>query len=72
MFYERFAQLCEEKGTTPCAVTLAAEMSKANVTNWKNGASPTLATVTRLAEELKVPLIELLDTGMSGNKQKEE
>ena len=36
-------------------------MSKANVTGWKNGASPKILTVARLARELNVPIAELID-----------
>ena len=65
MFYDRLTRVCEREGRTLSAVTLAAGMSKANVTNWKSGAGPTLATVMRLAEELGVPVIELLDDSAS-------
>lgn len=61
MFYDRFMRVCEKNGRAPSAVALASGMSKANVTNWKSGASPKLETVTRLAKELGVPVIELLD-----------
>lgn len=61
MFYDQLKRVCEEKKVTPSAVALSAGMSKANVTNWKNGASPTLATVARLACELGVPILSLLD-----------
>ena len=61
MFYDQLARLCEEQGRTPSAVALAAGMSKANVTNWKNGASPTLATIDRLARELNVSVTALLN-----------
>ena len=75
VFYDQLTRACERKGRTPSAVALAAGMSKANVTNWKSGASPTLATVTRLAKELEVPVIELLDDSTSEvpkNGQQEE
>ena len=74
VFYDQLTRVCERKGRTPSAVALAG-MSKANVTNWKSGASPTLATVTRLAKELEVPVIELLDDSTSEvpkNGQQEE
>lgn len=54
MFYVRLKQLCEDRHTTPSAIALAAGMSKSNVTNWKNGASPKLDTMEALAAELGV------------------
>lgn len=61
MFYDRLKRLCEEKGTSPSAVAVAAGMSKANVTGWKNGASPKLDTIISLAKELGEPVSALLD-----------
>lgn len=61
MFYDRLKRLCEEKGTSPSAVAVSAGMSKANVTGWKNGASPKLDTIISLANELGEPVAALLD-----------
>lgn len=61
MFYDQFKRVCEEKKKSPSAVALAVGMSKANVTNWKSGASPKLVTLQRLAEELEVPVSALLE-----------
>lgn len=58
MFYERFAEICKAKGTSPCAVALSAGLSKSNITGWKRGSSPTVASVGKLAEKLGVPLAE--------------
>ena len=65
MFYDLLEKVCKEQGTSPSAVALAAGLSKSNVTNWKSGASPTLATVMRLAKELKVSPAEFLDGNTS-------
>lgn len=61
MFYDRLKRLCEEKGTSPSAVAAAAGMSKANVTGWKNGASPKLDTIISLAKELGAPVAALIE-----------
>ena len=63
MFYDQFKRVCEEKKKSPSTVALAVGMSKANVTNWKNGASPKLNTLQRLADELEVPVSALLGDG---------
>lgn len=67
MFYDQFKRVCEEKKKSPSTVALAVGMSKANVTNWKNGASPKLVTLQRLAEELEVPVSALLEDNVPEN-----
>lgn len=61
MFYDRLKQVCTSQGKSPSSVVQAIGMSKANVTGWKNGASPKILTVARLARELNVPIAELID-----------
>ena len=48
MFYDRLKQVCTSQGKSPSSVAQAIGMSKANVTGWKNGASPKILTVARL------------------------
>lgn len=64
-FYSHFQSLCDGKGRSPTNVVVAAGLSSCLVTAWKNGTSPTLATITRLAKELKVPVTEFLDDSAS-------
>lgn len=54
MFYETLKELCDKKNTTPSAVCVALNISKSNATEWKNGRSPKLDTVIRIAEHLGV------------------
>ena len=63
MFYAQLELLCAGKGTTPSALALSVGMSKANVTNWRNGASPKLDTLEKLADALGVPVAALLEKG---------
>lgn len=63
LFFEQLKRVCEEKGTSPSAVALAAGMSKSNVTNWSSGQSPTLDTVLKLAAQLGVDPSELIPKG---------
>ena len=60
-FYARFLQLCGEKSRSATNVVTTAGLSSCLVTAWKNGASPKLETVMRLADELGVPATSLLD-----------
>lgn len=60
MFYDQLKKACREKGTSPCALALAAGMSKSNVTNWKNGQAPKLDTIIKLADRLGVDPRDLL------------
>ncbi len=40
MFYERFVDLCNEKGMSPTAAIQAIGLSTGNLKNWKNGRIP--------------------------------
>lgn len=35
MFYDKFAELCDQKGVTPTAAAVAIGLSKATPTKWK-------------------------------------
>lgn len=60
MFYESLREVCRSKGTSPSAVCLALNMSKSNVTKWKQGRWPKLNTAVQIAEHLDVPLASLI------------
>lgn len=60
MFYETLKKICDEKQTSPSAVCAALSMSKSNVTEWKNGRSPKLDTVVKIADHLGVNPAELI------------
>lgn len=67
MFYDRYKQLCEQRGRSLSAVATAAGMSRANVTGWKDGAVPSIETIQRLAGALEVPASALLEEADSAN-----
>ena len=48
-FYERYVNLCNERGKSPSAVAIEIGLAKPTVNRWKNGSLPTDATVTRIA-----------------------
>lgn len=60
MFYETLKEVCDAKKTSPSAVCLALGMSKSHVTEWKNGRSPKLDTVIKIAAHLGVEPTELI------------
>lgn len=48
--YEVFLRLCNEKGKTPSAAALEMGLSKAMVSRWKKGSTPSDATVIKIAD----------------------
>ena len=54
LFYDTLKKICNEYNTSPSAVALAIGISKSNVTAWKNGRSPKLDTVIRIANYLSI------------------
>lgn len=54
LFYNTLKEVCEKKKTTPTAVAVAIGISRSNVTEWKNGRSPKLDTVIKIAEHLGI------------------
>ena len=60
MFYEALKEVCEKKKTTPSAICDALEMSRSNVTAWKEGRSPKLDTVIAIANLLGVSPAKLI------------
>lgn len=60
MFYEALKEVCDKKKTSPSAVCDALNMSRSNVTAWKEGRSPKLDTVIAIANHLGVSPARLL------------
>ena len=60
MFYKAFKEVCDKKKTSPTAVCDALNMSRSNVTAWKEGRSPKLDTVIAIAKYLGVSPARLL------------
>lgn len=58
MFWSNFYKLCQSKGTTPSAVLRELGMAGGLVTKWKNGATPTKATLKSLARYFEVDVSE--------------
>lgn len=66
MFYDNYIRLCNEIKKSPSAVALEIGISKPTVNRWKNGGSPTDATLSKIAEYFGISASELKE----GNKKK--
>ena len=61
MFFDNLKVACAKKGTSPTSLLKSLGMSTSSVTSWKNGVSPSIGTVYKLAEALEVNPKLLLD-----------
>lgn len=67
MFYDRFVDLCRQKGVPPTRAALEIGLSKSTPTSWKNrGLTPQGETLNKIADYFAVSVDYLL-----GNEQKE-
>lgn len=63
VFYDRFVQICAERGISPSRAAIEAGLSKSTVTKWKNtpDAEPTGAALKKLSAYFGIPVSELLN-----------
>lgn len=63
VFYERFVQLCRQKGVAPSRAAEEAGISKSLVSKWKSGAAkvPSGEVLRKLADYFAIPLSSLLE-----------
>lgn len=54
MFYERFLDLCNQKGITPAAAAREIGLSNATTTHWSHGTEPTLTSAYKVARYFNV------------------
>ena len=60
MFYERFVQLCEQRGVKPSRAAVEANIAKSAVANWKqNGQNPNSRNVEKLCAYFGISRDEL-------------
>lgn len=66
MFYDRFMELCKQKGEKPSRAAIDAGISKSLVTKWKNNASeiPSMDVLDKLAKYFNIPVSDLLNEGL--------
>jgi transcriptional regulator with XRE-family HTH domain len=67
MFYDNYIRLCNHVKKAPSAVAEELGLSRASVYGWKNGKSPTDATLQKIADYFGVAVGHL-----SGNGRKEK
>ena len=60
MFYDRFIQLCKEKGVSPSKAAAEMGMNRSIVTFWKKGTIPKMDTLNRIATYFDVSVDYLL------------
>lgn len=53
-FYQRFLELCEEKGVKPTNLLLSMNLSSSKGTAWKNGSLPSTEILIALSNEFNV------------------
>jgi transcriptional regulator with XRE-family HTH domain len=63
-FYDNYIALCNRAGKSPSAVALEIGLTKPTITRWKNGSTPTDATMRRVADYVDVP-VESIKYGLS-------
>ena len=59
-FYGKYVEMCNKVGKSPSAVAIDIGLSKTSVHRWKNGGSPTDATISKLASYFGVSVTYLL------------
>lgn len=62
VFYDRFVQLCSERGITPSRAAIEAGLSKSTVSKWKStpDAEPTGTAIKKLCEYFGITIAELM------------
>lgn len=66
MFYDRYLQLCNNKGIKPSPAAVEAGISKSLVSKWKKNSSevPSMDILEKLAKYFGVPICDLLSDGL--------
>jgi len=59
--YDKFADICRLKGTTPTALTFKLGLSKGNASNWKKGGNPSVDILLKISKVLDCSIDYLLD-----------
>ncbi len=60
MFYERYCQLAKKLSKTPSGILQEFGMSKGNLSSWRNGGSPSVDVLNKLASYFSVSVDYLL------------
>lgn len=60
-FYQNYLRKCNEKGVSPSLAAQKAGTTKTSVNRWKNGSTPTDATIYKLADFFVCDISDLID-----------
>lgn len=55
-FYDRLKEICEERGISPYSIQKELKLSNSSTTQWKNGQTPRIDTLKRIANYLNIPV----------------
>lgn len=55
-FYDRLKEICEERGISPYSIQKELKLSNSSTTQWKNGQTPRIDTLKRIANHLNIPV----------------
>lgn len=69
-FYTNFVRLCVREDISPSAAALEMGFKKSNVTYWKNGRTPSDASLVKVANYFHVTVDELVGDALPGEKEK--
>ena len=69
VFWERFCELCAEKGITPTQMVRDAGIAAGSVTKWKNGSIPHGVTRKKIADYFNISEKELFEASESKEKK---
>lgn len=71
-FYENFVDLCNSIHKSPTATVIAMGFNRSTLTQWKRGATPSDATVRRIADYFGISVNDLLSGKDCDNKSAAE
>ena len=71
MFYDRFVQLCKQRGVSTSKAAIDAGLSKSTVTKWKKdpGTKPSGNVIDKLCRYFEISVSELLGTPEDENPE---
>lgn len=69
-FYNNFVCLCVRNDISPSAAAIEMGFKKSNVTYWKNGRTPSDASLVKIANYFHVTVDELVGDSLPGEKKK--
>ena len=73
MFYDKYAQICKQRGISKSAAAVAAGVSKSLVTKWKTNKveTPSPEVLEKLSAYFNIPISELLGEEEMGIKKEQ-